>query len=160
MLAISLYNLVNAFWVAKLGHEALAAVTILMPFWIISVAVGAGTGIGANALASRRFGERKVEEANKIAGQSFFLALTLGSIWILLLHVFARQILIVCGASADTIELGMQYLLILSWGIPLLFFAGIMRGIFHASGDTLRPMIFTIISQVCNAILEDRKSVV
>jgi putative MATE family efflux protein len=154
MVTISLYNLVNAFWVAKLGNQALAALTILMPFWIIAVAIGAGTGVGANALASRRFGERKIEEANKIAGQTFFLSLMLGGILVILIHIFARQILTICGAPVDTIELGKQYLLILGWGMPFLFFSGIMRGIYHASGDTVRPMIFTIISQVCNVILD------
>jgi len=154
MVVISLYNLVNAFWVARLGYGPLAAVTILLPFWIISVAVGAGSGVGANALASRRFGERKVEEANKIAGQTFFLSLSLGGIFILLIHLFSRQILTLCGAPADVIELSKQYILILSWGMPMLFFTTMMRGIFHASGDTLRPMIFTIISQVCNVILD------
>jgi putative MATE family efflux protein len=154
MVAISLYNLVNAIWVAKLGNQALAALTILMPFWIIAVAIGAGTGVGANALASRRFGERKIEEANKIAGQSFFLSLALGSFFVILIHFFARRILTICGAPVDTIELGKQYLLILGWGMPFLFFNSIMRGIYHASGDTLRPMIFTVTSQVCNLILD------
>ncbi|MDD5289243.1 MAG: MATE family efflux transporter, partial [Dehalococcoidales bacterium] len=154
MVAISLYNLVNAFWVAKLGNQALAALTILMPFWVIAVAIGAGTGVGANALASRRFGERKVEEANKIAGQTLFLTVILGGILVILIHLLARQILTLCGAPSDTIELGKQYLLMLGWGMPFLFFNTIMRGIYHASGDTLRPMIFTVISQVCNAILD------
>jgi putative MATE family efflux protein len=154
MIAISLYNLVNAFWVAKLGNQALAAITILMPFWFISVSVGAGTGVGANALASRRFGERQVEEANRIAGQTIFITMALSVLFVILIQLFARQIITICGAPADTIEPGRNYLLVLSWGIPFLFFNSIMRGIYHASGDTLHPMIFTIVSQVCNAILD------
>jgi Na+-driven multidrug efflux pump len=94
MIAISLYNLVNAFWVAKLGNQALAAITILMPFWFISVSVGAGTGVGANALASRRFGERKVEEANQIAGQTIFITMALSVLFVILIQLFARQVLI------------------------------------------------------------------
>ena len=53
MVAISLYNLVDAFWVAKLGYQSVAVITIIMPFWIICIAVGAGTGVGTNALASK-----------------------------------------------------------------------------------------------------------
>ena len=154
MVAISLYNLVDAYWVAQLGNQALAALTILMPFWVITIAVGAGTSIGANALASRRFGERKTEEANITAGQIFFLALFLGVVVFLIIRFFNQQILTLSGAPPDTLELGKKYILMLSWGMPFLFYSVIMRGIYHASGDTLHPMIFTIGSQLTNVILD------
>jgi putative MATE family efflux protein len=50
--------------------------------------------------------------------------------------------------------MGEQYLVILGWGMPLLFFSVISRNVFHASGDTVRPMIFILISQVINAVLD------
>ena len=154
MLAITIYGLIDTYWVARLGYQSIAALTILMPFWVIIIAIGAGTGVGANALASRRFGERKPEEANRIAGQTFLLATFLGCILIAIIQIFPRQIMIFSGATPDIIHLGMEYLLMLSWGMPFLLFNTMLRGIYHASGDTLRPMIFTIASQVCNIILD------
>jgi hypothetical protein len=49
MVIVSLYNLVNTFWVAKLGYQAIAALTVTMPFFIFCMALGAGTGVGVNA---------------------------------------------------------------------------------------------------------------
>jgi Na+-driven multidrug efflux pump len=46
-------------------------------------AIGLGSGIGANALASRRFGERDIEATNRVAGQVFPLTAIFGIIFII-----------------------------------------------------------------------------
>lgn len=154
MVIVSLYNLVNTFWVAKLGYQAIAALTVAMPFFIFCMALGAGTGVGVNALASRRFGERNVESANQVTGQTFFLVVIMGTILILATNLFPRQILSLAGATPDIMELGEQYLTILGWATPMFLLAMVSRNIFHASGDTVRPMIFILISQIINAVLD------
>jgi len=106
MVAASLYNLVNAFWVAKLGYQSVAAVTVVLPFIIFSIAIAVGTGIGVNALASRRFGERNVEAANQAVGQTFFLSVIIGGIFLLITNLFPQLILRICGATPDIIEIG------------------------------------------------------
>jgi Na+-driven multidrug efflux pump len=55
MVTMALYNLVDTFWVAKLGYQAIAALTIVLPYQILIIAIGVGTGIGISSLASRRF---------------------------------------------------------------------------------------------------------
>jgi putative MATE family efflux protein len=154
MVTISLYGLVNTFWVAKLGYQAVAALTSIMPFFIFCIAIGLGTGVGVNALASRRFGERNLEEANRVAGQTFFICLVSGLFLLLVTNLFPRQILLICGAPEDVLDMGEQYLRILGFGLPLYIFSIISRNIFQASGDAIRPMIFIIIGQVVNAVLD------
>lgn len=154
MVIISLYNLMDTFWVARLGYQAVAALTVVLPFFILCMALGAGTGVGVNALTSRRFGERKVEAANRAVGQTFFLTLTMGILLILATNLFPDQILRLCGATPDIMDLGRQYLMILGWATPLFLFSLVSRNIFHASGDTVRPMIFTVTAQILNAVLD------
>ena len=154
MVTISLYSLVNTFWVAKLGYQAVAALTVTLPFFILATAIGVGTGIGVNALSSRKFGERNVEAANQATGQTFFLCLALGVIFILATNLFPQQILIICGATEDIMDLGEQYLRMLGFAIPLFLFGTISRNIFQASGDAIRPMIFILMAQVINAALD------
>lgn len=69
---VSLYNIVDTFWVVGLGHEAIAALTIVFPYQILIIAMGVGTGIGIESLVSRRFGERNIEATSHAAGQIFF----------------------------------------------------------------------------------------
>ena len=154
MVVISLYNLVDTFWVSGLGHQAIAALTVVMPFQSFAIALGVGTGVGVNALASRRFGEGNTESANRVAGQSFFLAAAIGLIFLLLTNLFPRQILLLSGATPDILEYGKSYLRIIGLGMPLFFFNIIARNVFQASGDAVRPMVFTLTSQAVNIILD------
>jgi len=154
MVSISLYNLVDTFWVAKLGYQSVAAITIVMPFWVICIAFGVGTGVGTNALASRRFGEKDVESANQVAGHMFLLSFALGALFMLATNLFPGAIARLCGATPDVIGMASQYIVILGWGMPFLFLGLIGRNIFNASGDAIRPMIFTIFGQICNVILD------
>jgi len=74
MITLTLYNLVDTFWVSKLGYRAIAALTIVLPYHVLIMAIGVGIGIGIGALTSRRFGERNIEATNHAAGQVFSLA--------------------------------------------------------------------------------------
>lgn len=154
MVTISLYNLVDTFWIAKLGYQAVAALTATMPFFILTMALGVGTGIGVNALSSRRFGERNTEAANQATGQTFFLCLALGIILILATNIFPRQILIICGAPVDVLGIGEEYIRMMGFAMPLIFFGSVSRNVFQASGDAIKPMIFIILSQVINVVLD------
>lgn len=154
MVTMSLYSLVDVFWVAKLGHEAVAALTVLMPFYVLIFAVGAGTGVGINALAARRFGERDTEAAHKAAGQVLPLSLLAGGLFVIVALAFTGAILKLAGATADLIEPGTAYLRMLAPGMPFLIMGLIGRNVFHAAGDAVRPMIFTIFGGVMNVILD------
>lgn len=154
MLAVTLYHLADTFWVGKLGYQAIAALTITFPYFILVVSVGVGTGVGANALASRRFGERNVEETNQIVGQIFLLTGVLGIIFVAVSSLFAEPILILCGATPDILEMATDYLVVFGWGTPFILFRLMTRNLFQASGDAVKPMIFTITGTVFNVILD------
>ncbi len=154
IVSISLYNIVDTFWVARLGYQSVAALTAVMPFWVIYYAVGTGTGVGANAISSRRFGEGDPEAANRVAGQVVSLAVGLGLIFALATTFFTVPIIKLCGVTPDVIDIARQFLVVLGWGAPFLFLQLIARNMFQASGDAIRPMVFTIFGQVCNAVLD------
>jgi putative MATE family efflux protein len=154
MVAVSLYNLVNTFWVAKLSYQAVAAITVVMPFFFLTIAIGVGTGLGMNALSSRKFGEKDVAAPNRVTGQGFFLSIALGLLFALITNLFPRQILRLCGATPDILDMGENYLRVLGLGMPTFLFSLICRNVFHASGDTFRPMVYIVGSQVLNALLD------
>lgn len=154
MLAMSLYVLADTFWLGRVSYEAIAAITITFPFYIVIFAIGLGSGIGANALASRRFGERDIEATNRVAGQVFPLTAIFGIIFIIPSVFFAKPLAALLGAPPEVIGPTAEYLIYFGWGIPFLLFRVITRNVFHASGETVKPMIFYVIGAVVNAVLD------
>jgi putative MATE family efflux protein len=154
MVTISLYHLVDTFWLGQLSYQAIAAVIVTFPFYIAVIAIGVGTGVGANALASRRFGERNIEATNQVAGQIFPLTAVFGVVFIIATAFFARQLASLLGAPPEIIDMTREYLVFFGWGIPFILFQLMTRNIFQAAGDAIRPMIFTIVGAVFNAILD------
>ncbi len=151
---MALYNIVDTFWLARLGHEAIAALTVILPYIIIIMAMGVGTGIGVSSLVSRRFGEGKREVTNHIAGQIFPLTILFGSVFLVAAVFFADEILVICGATSDIMEYGKQYLTVIGFGGPFVFFAMVASELLRGSGDAIRPMIFMITAGVINIILD------
>ena len=150
----SLYNIVNTLWVARLGHEAIAALTIVFPYQILFYAIGGGTGIGISALVSRRFGERNIESTNHVAGQIFFISVFWGLLFMMTAVFFADSILPAIGATPDIMEYSKQYFVITSYGAPLMILAMVMSSLIRGSGDAVKPMIIMISGTIINIILD------
>lgn len=75
MLVQALYNIVDSIFVAKISENALTAVSLAFPIQNLMIALGAGTGVGINALLSKSLGEKNYEQANKAANNGIFLVL-------------------------------------------------------------------------------------
>jgi putative MATE family efflux protein len=150
----TLYNIVDTIWVGRLGHEAIAALTIIFPYQILFYAIGGGTGIGISALVSRRFGERNADAANRVAGQIFFISAFWGFLFMMVAVFFADDILPLIGATPDIMEYSKQYLVIISYGAPVMILAMVMSSLYRGSGDAIKPMIIMITGTVINITLD------
>lgn len=150
----SLYNIVDTFWVGRLGHEAIAALTIVFPYQVLAVAIGMGSGVGISALVSRRFGENDLETTNHVAGQTFFLCIFWGSIFLLAPLLFSDPILRAFGATPDIMDYSRTYLIITSFGAPAHIFIIIAGNLIRGSGDAIKPMVIMITASVLNIIMD------
>jgi putative MATE family efflux protein len=154
MVATSIYNIVDTFWVARLGHEAIAALTIVFPYQVLTIAVGIGTGVGMSALVSRRFGERKLEAANRIAGQVFSLSLFWGLLFALIARLGSGRIVAAFGATPDVVEFASDYLVITACGAPLFIFSMLASQLIRGSGDAVKPMVIIGAASALNIALD------
>ena len=69
----AVYNIVDSVFVAMLSENALTAVSMAFPLQTLLIAVGAGTGVGMNALLSKSLGEKNFEKADRTASNAAFL---------------------------------------------------------------------------------------
>jgi putative MATE family efflux protein len=154
MVAMSLYNFIDTFWLARLSTQALAALTICFPIQMIFAAIGIGTGVGAGSFSARMFGANKLPKAQQTAGQIFGLSLFFGLIMIIAVLIFHETILIYFGANAEIMPLCQDYLRIIVFSSPFLFFSMMSNNLLRAEGRPLLSMFVVLITSIISAILD------
>src|SRR4249919_49512 len=80
-LLMTLFSSVDAFWVGtKIGAAGLAAVSTSL-FWIwMIISLAEMIGVGLTAVAARRHGERRGDEASRLAGDTLVFGILLGAV--------------------------------------------------------------------------------
>ena len=154
MTAMSLYNFIDTFWLARLSSQALAALTVCFPIQLIASAVGVGTGIGAGSFAARMFGAGKNLQAKQTAGQILSLSLFFGLVMIISVLLFGDSIILLFGASNEIMPLCHDYLYIIVFCAPFGLFTLMTNNLLRAEGRPLISMYIFLITFISNAILD------
>jgi putative MATE family efflux protein len=149
----TLYFLVDLYWVARLGKEAIAAVGVAGNLQFIVLAVSQMLGVGATTLVSHAAGQRNQARALLIFNQSQALSIVVGGLFLVI--AMTLRVWYANGLSADaaTAAMAADYLL---WFIPamalqfaIVAMAAALRGI----GNFKPGMIVQTATVIINLVL-------
>ncbi len=150
MLVQALYNIVDSIFVARLSEDALTAVSLAFPLQTLVIAVGAGTGVGVNAILSRSLGEKNFEKANATALNGGFLYIMSYLLFLVLGFVAVEPFYVsqLGGSSPEIFDMGVQYLRIVMifglLGMPKMGVAG------AAIATVIGQCVAAAVAFVCN----------
>ena len=150
----TVYNLTEAFWLGKLGPEAVAAPSISWPIIFLFISLSAGFGISGVSLVSQYTGAGLPEKANKSAGQLLFVLLSTSLVASIVGFPLAGDVLALMGASHVVQATATPYLQVMFLAMPFVFFHFGFRATLRGYGDTKTPMILTIASSVLDTALD------
>lgn len=154
MLVQALYNIVDSIFVAQIDEYALTAVSLAFPLQNFMIAVAAGTGVGVNALLSRRLGEKRFDEANKAANSAMFLAFCNWLVFFLVGICFSELYFTLQTEIPEIIEYGKTYLLICCVASFGMFGQFCFERLLQATGRTVCTMITQAIGAIINIIFD------
>ena len=157
MVLQAVYNIVDSAFVSNMpngGEDALNALTLAFPLQILMVAVGIGTGVGANVLVAQSLGAGDSERANKAAGNAAFLGVAI-FIAFLLFGIFGAEIYINSQTKNPVIaEMGTDYLRIccvFSFGMSMF---AVYEKLLQATGHSVCSTIAQISGAITNIVLD------
>ena len=117
MMIQALYNIVDSVFVSRISEDALTAVSLAFPIQNLMIAFATGTGVGINALLSRRLGEQNREQAEKVANVGLLLAVCTAAVFALLGGFFSHTYFALQkGISPLIAQYGAEYLSIVCIG--------------------------------------------
>jgi putative MATE family efflux protein len=150
----TVYNLTDAFWLGRLGPEAVAAPSISWPIIFLLIAMSAGFGIAGITMVSQYTGAGDPEGVNNTSGQLILILLIASLTFAITGFVFTGTILKLLNIPELVQPVVKGYLKITFLGIPFMFshfgFQALLRGV----GDTRTPMILSVSSAILDTILD------
>ncbi|RLC48599.1 MAG: MATE family efflux transporter [Candidatus Cloacimonadota bacterium] len=150
----TLFNLVDAFWVGKLGKEAFSAPTISFPIIFFIISFGSGLSVAATALIAQYTGAGKKDKSEIIAGQVITVMLFFSLVISTLGIIFLNNILSFLKVPTSVWNYTHQYIFIILLGMPVYFIFIAYQGIRFGLGDTFTPMLIQFIVVGLNIILD------
>lgn len=150
----ALYNMVDSIFVAQISEDAFLALSLVYPVQMLMIAVCVGTGVGVNAVLSRRLGEGNSEKASMVALNGFFLYVLTWLAFSILSLTVGRSFMDLFTDDAIVAAYGLDYMTIVtvfSLGMCMQFSA---ERVMQATGNPKGPMIVQGIGAVVNLVLD------
>ena len=154
MLVQALYNVVDSIFVSWIAEDALTAVSMAFPMQNLLIGCGSGLGVGTNALLSRCLGERRKEDANRMAMHGIFLAGCAYLLFLVIALLTARRFFVIQGASEIITAYGTTYLMIVMCFSFGLFLQMMMERLLQSTGLTVYSMLTQGLGAIVNLILD------
>ena len=154
MVVNAIYNIVDTIFVGRLGTEAVGAVGIVFPLYMLIASLGIAVGMGAASYISRSLGRNEKEEAEKTAANAVGIVITLGTVLMILTLIWLEPILRLFGSTETILPQAIDYAQILIIGSPIVMLKMALNNILRAEGSAHASMIALILGALLNIILD------
>lgn len=148
------FNLVDTWFVSRLGQDAIAAVSMNIPLFFIVLALGSAVAVGTSSLVAQAIGAGDRARAGGIAGQSVTLAVLLGFASGAIGVFLTRPLMLLMGAEGAALDFAVQYTQIILAGNPIFFLYSALDGTLRGEGDMKTSMVILAIATVINIVLD------
>lgn len=153
----ALYNVVDRMYIGhipKVGATALTGVGVCFPIIMIVSAFACLMGMGGAPRASILMGKKDKEGAEKILGNCFTALAAVAIILTLVVLIFKRPLLMLFGASDNTIGYAESYMSIYAIGTIFVQMTLGMNAFISAQGFSKISMLTVVIGAAANIILD------
>ncbi|HVM72642.1 MAG TPA: MATE family efflux transporter [Anaerolineales bacterium] len=149
------YNVIDAYFIGRLGNTAMmAAITLAFPIEILVMGIGQIYGSGGGTLIPRLLGDKNFEEVKQASSVNFYLALLSGIVLMLVLVPTLTPMLSLIGATGEALRYTRDFALILALGSPLIITNMALSETIRGEGAATASMTGMILSVVVNILLD------
>ncbi|GAB4070963.1 MATE family efflux transporter [Ancylobacter sonchi] len=149
MLAQASAGLIETWWVAKLGTDALAGMALVFPAVMLMTTISAGAiGGGISSAVARALGAGRREAADALVLHAVAVNILFGLGFSALFLLFGRQIYGFLGGSGGELEAALVYSNVVFAGNVLTWLMNGLASVVRGTGNMLFPAIVTCVGVV------------
>ncbi len=150
----SLYNIVDTFWLGKLGPLAINAPTISWPVIFLVISFAGGFGMAGTSFVSQHHGANEEEMVGKAVGQTLLIIAFFSVVMSISGFFLSDSIVKWMGASKALVPLASTFMKTIFLATPFTFGFMIYSSLLRGYGDTITPMKLSFYSVITNMILD------
>lgn len=151
-----LYNLTDTYFIGVLSNPVLvAAATAVLPVYLLLTAIGNLPGVGGGSRYANYLGEKDCEGASCVSSAAFWMGVMLSLSFCMAFPIFAKPLLMLCGADNESITPAMDYAywVIVIGGVPVILNL-VLSNLIRAEGMARKASIGITIGGLLNIILD------
>ncbi|WP_394916431.1 MATE family efflux transporter [uncultured Robinsoniella sp.] len=136
MLVSALYNIVDAFFIGRLGTLQTAAVSVVYPLTMVASGIGLLFGCGAGSYISRLLGRKKYEDIADCSSTALFSGIFISIAVVGGMMLFFEPLIYTLGATKSSITYAKEYGMIYLFGLIFNVFNMMMNNMLVAEGNS------------------------
>lgn len=155
-LIVLIYSMADTFFVGRTNNpDMVAATSLILPIFNISISIASIAGVGGGALLSRLLGEGNNDEAKKVYSFSVYFSTALSLLFSLLVLIFLKPLLGVLGADADTYAFARGYTIcvIVVGGLPTIL-SNVFSNMIRSVGESAKAGFGVTMGGILNIALD------
>lgn len=155
-LIILIYNMADTFFVGQTNNPYMVAATsLILPVFNITLCLAGLAGIGGGSLISRLLGQSRTDEARRVSAFSLYLGLLIAALFAVGVGIFMDPVLRLLGAGENTYNYSRQYALcvIVVGGVPTVL-SNVLSNLIRSIGCSKAASAGIILGGVLNIALD------
>lgn len=154
MMGMVIFNLVDTYFIGKLGVNQLAAMGFSFPVVMFISSLSQGIGIGSSSLISRNIITESHSNVRIMASRAILLGVIVVLIFVAAGLLTIKPLFETLGAESHILPYIHDYMSIWYYGVAFLVIPMVGNNILRATGDTFLPGMLMVTSAVVNIILD------
>ena len=150
----SAYQLIDAFWVGRLGGAAVAAVSITFPVMFLMFAVGAGLSIAGSTLIAQFVGAGNHKMVGHIAGQTLLMVIGSAAVLGIVGWIAAPALLRLMGVAPEVYDGALGFMRVSFLGLAFNFSFFVFNAIMRSIGRPNLPVAIVLGTVFLNFVLD------
>ena len=154
MIGMVIFNLVDTWYVGRLGTTALAAMSFTFPIVMLQGSISMGLGLGASAAISRAIGANNRDLVRRLTTDSLLLSVSIVAIFVIFGLLTIDPLFRLLGAKGELLVLVKSYMRIWYIGVAFVVIPMIGNSAIRAAGNTTIPSMIMLVAIGVNVILD------
>jgi len=150
-----MYNLIDMMWLGRLSTDAVAAAGAAGFYMWFGMSLVLIAQIGVSVGVSQAYGRGDMDDAREYISNGMKLDIFIAIIYSLVVIIFRHELIGFFNLDdPETVQMAVDYLVIVGFAFVFHFMNPIYSAIFNASGNSITPFVINSIGLVTNIVLD------